>query len=361
VEAAALKSPPEWLEQWVLRLTPPGAREAVVGDLCETFSSPSQYAFEALRTVPFVIVSQMRRNANLPALMLQGFLVFVCLGGLAPAEPGHARGIRIAAPLLVVLGLLLQGAYQATGRPSARRAMMEAIAIPYCALLSSQIVTLGMAVMQHVGDDLLLWLRFGYLAPLMLPVLCLLRTALIVQRDGQRPFPADTVSRVDIESDYGQFAKRIRRRNRGEAVLLGVAALLAAFLLRLPPGIDATIGLVLLIVYGLAALYLLVEGAAPPLPEGADFLSLRALYAHELTRQQQLRRFLWWLWLAPVLIVTHAKLTAISFAASEQGATLLGSAAALLLCFFISALNREQGGWVQEKIGLLDRMRETQA
>jgi hypothetical protein len=361
MEAAALKSPPEWLEAWVLRLTPPGAREAVVGDLCETFSSPSQYAFEALRTVPFVIVSQMRRNANLPALMLQGFLVFVCLGGLAPAQPGPASWIRIAAPLLVVLCLLLQGAYQATGRPSARRAMMEAIAIPYCALLVSQIVTLGMAVMQHVGVDLLLWLRFGYLAPLMLPILCLLRTGLIVQRDGQRPFPADTVLKADIEVDYDRFAQRIRRRNHCEAALLGMAAVLGAFFLHLPAGIDATIGLALLAVYGLAALYLLLEGSAPRLPEGADFLSLRALYAHELARQQQLRRFLWWLWLAPVLIATQAKLTAVSFTAGGEAAGVLGSTAVILLCFFISALNREQGGWVQEKIGLLDRMQETQA
>jgi hypothetical protein len=36
----------------------------------------------------------------------------------------------------------------------------------------------------------------------------------------------------------------------------------------------------------------------------------------------------------------------------------MGAIGAALLCFLVTALNREHGGRVQEQIGLLDRMRE---
>jgi len=59
--------------------------------------------------------------------------------------------------------------------------------------------------------------------------------------------------------------------------------------------------------------------------------------------------------------MSHARLTTLSVSANGEAVRLLGSTAVIILCFFISALNREQSGWVQEKIGLLDRMRETRA
>jgi len=75
MEAARLSEPPDWLERIVLVAIPPAAREGVAGDLWETYCSPRQYAAEALRTVPFVIASQVRRNLNLPAILLQAALI----------------------------------------------------------------------------------------------------------------------------------------------------------------------------------------------------------------------------------------------------------------------------------------------
>src|SRR5476651_1637199 len=100
---AALKRPPEWAERLVLLATPPACREAVVGDLCETYISAPLYAREAFRSIPFVIVSQMRRNANWPLLGLQAFLIFVCLGGFSVA---HAGWVQLVLPLMAVLVLL---------------------------------------------------------------------------------------------------------------------------------------------------------------------------------------------------------------------------------------------------------------
>ena len=76
MEGAALNTPPEMLDRVVRLLIPPAAREAVVGDLWETYRSPSQYAGEALRTVPYVVFSQMRRYFNLPVLLLQAILPY---------------------------------------------------------------------------------------------------------------------------------------------------------------------------------------------------------------------------------------------------------------------------------------------
>ena len=103
MEAARLSEPPDWLERIVLLAIPPAAREAVAGDLWETYRGPRQYAAEALRTVPFVVASQIRCNLNLPAILLQGALIFIFLGG------------PVALILLPVL--LLRSAYQQTSRP----------------------------------------------------------------------------------------------------------------------------------------------------------------------------------------------------------------------------------------------------
>ena len=156
MEAAALSGPPAWLERIVLRAIPPAAREAVAGDLWETYCTPRQYASEALRTVPLVITSQMRRNLNLPALMLQAALVFVCLG--------------IWAALLLLPVLMLRDAYQATARPCPRRAIREAI------LLSSGVMVLLLLLMSTrfalgSGVDHFTWLSLFLLGLLLSPLL----------------------------------------------------------------------------------------------------------------------------------------------------------------------------------------------
>jgi hypothetical protein len=256
--------------------------------------------------------------------------------------------------ILAVLGLLLRSAYQTVGRPSTRRAMIETIIVAYGALAYAQGAMLGMTVMNRMPHPTLLGMQFGFLVPLVPPLLCLFRTGLIIKGDGSGAFPAHTVSRDDVINDHAQFAQRISRRNRREAIALCLAALAGLVLLRAAPLPYAPISLLLVFAYVLAAYYLTGDGAVQAFPAGADFLSLRALYVHELARQQQLRRFLSWLWLAPMLIALRAALTL----TGQPAAIVIGSATAILLCFIISALNREHRGWVQEKIGVLDRMPE---
>lgn len=336
MEAAGVSGPPEWLERIVLLAIPPAAREAVTGDLWETYRTPDQYAAEALRTVPFVIASQMRRNLNLPTLMLQGALIFICLGG--------------PATLILLPALMLRSAYQATTRPGPARVFREAI------LLSCGVMALLFMIMSsrfpfapHAGVDHFTWLSLFLLNLLLSPFLCMLRAGLIMQGDRCMPLTASELPREELARGYRAFLQGVLCRNLLEAVALAVMAVSGFFL-------SWNIALIGLFVLG--AFYLLLDAAPRALPAAGDFVSLRARYQWDLAHQQQLRRFLRWLWFAPVLVALHARLAADGLAAGQPLKAMLDCVAAAVLCFLVTALNREHGGRAQEQIGQLDRIRE---
>lgn len=338
MEAAALNPPPVWLEKIVLRLIPPCAREAVAGDLCETYASPRQYAAEALRTVPLVVLSQIRRNLNIPVLLLQISLVCFCLGA--------------AAALALLPVLMLRDAYQETSRPCPRRAMRTAILIASAALMFLQVASMNMKTAISFGMDRTTWMTLLFVGPMLSPLMGLLRTGLIVDGDRRAWIGAWDQSADDLAQNYRAFARRARWHNIVEGAALAVVAGFAFFTL------PATFAIALTGLYLLVAFYLLLDGAPRALPGAGDFVSLRALFQRELMRRQQLRRFLWWLWFTPALAALHVRMIEGWLAAGKPILAAFGSIAALLLCFLVVALNREYGGRVREQVGLLDRMRE---
>jgi len=333
---ATLNEPPPWLEQMVLLAIPPAARESVAGDLWETYQSPHQYAAEALRTVPFVVLSQMRRNLSPLALMLQGALIFLCLGG--------------PATLVFLPFLMLRDAYQPVTRPTPRRAIREAI------LLSSWAMVLLFLFMAHhppfpvrAGVDPFTWLSLFLAALFLSPFLCLFRAGLIMQGDRRMPLAADNLSKDALAGAYQTFLKTAFCRNVLEGTALAFAAIAGFFF---------TWNVLLIGLFVLAAVYLLLD-TIPRVASAGDFVSLRAQYQRELLRQEQLRRALRWLWFAPVLVTLQARLAITATDAQDMVIALLNGVAAAILCFLVAALNREFGGRVQEQIGLLDRMRES--
>jgi hypothetical protein len=333
--------PPEWLEKAVLASIPPQARESVAGDLWETYQGPWQYAAEALETVPFVIFSQMRRNLNLPALMLQGALIFICLGG--------------PATLLLLPPLMLRCAYQPVTRPCPRRAIREAVLLSAGAMvLLLMIMSIKSPFPVHTGVDSFTWLSLFLAALFLSPFLCLFRAGLIMQGDRATP-PGDAeVPKDALARDFENFQQRVFCRN----LLEGMALVLAA-----ASGFFFAWNALLVGLFILAALYLMME-SAPNLSQAGDFISLRARYQQELARHEQLRRFLRWLWFAPVLLALHARLSddgVQGVTAGRPVSGLLDCVAVAILCFLVMALNREHGGRVQEQIGRLDRVRERRA
>ena len=333
MEAAALNAPPPLLERIVTILVPPRAREAVVGDLCETYASPKAYALEALRTVPFVIASQARRNLNLPVLMLQA--------GLALFFFGPSAALALAALLTIA------EAYRQAERPCPRRAIRETLVVALTVVLVLQVM--GVAATRLPGRDDAAWMTLYFLGPMISPLLCFLRTGLIVDAD-RHPAPATPdQSAQELAAAYRGFANRAQRRNFAEAAALVLAAVALLWQGAMPA---------LVLGFALAPLYLAMEGAARALPVRADFIAVRLLYQQELARQQQLRRFLWWLWCTPVLLALHGRMIEAGTATGRPLLIVLGGVAALLVCFLVSALNREQDGRLQEEIRQMDRMRE---
>lgn len=67
---------PPKLEAAVQFLLPPACREEVLGDLCEKYTGPGQYIGLAMRVVPFVIASRIRRTTDAQVLLMEALLVY---------------------------------------------------------------------------------------------------------------------------------------------------------------------------------------------------------------------------------------------------------------------------------------------
>lgn len=328
----AALNPPEKLERIVLALIPPCAREAVAGDLCETYENPRQYLREALRTVPFVVASQARRNLNLPVLLLQTALLWWLAGGFVTA---------LALPLLV-----LREAWRPLARPDPVRAIRATMAVALLAMVFVQHLSFDNGVMRQMGLNYSAWISLYFFGFMVAPLLCALRTGVIVSGD-RAPAP-DALTLAALALDYRAFARRVRRRNWIEAGALALTAMIMAALSAQP---------ILIALFALACVWLAMPGMAASAPRDADFASLRAHYIQELDRQQQQRRFLLLLWFAPVLVFLHDQ--ALSHA--HAMAAMMAAASLILLGFLVAALNRERIGRAQEDIGALERMREATA
>jgi len=72
--------PPVLIDAVVRALIPPACREHVIGDLWERYRSPRQFVLDAVRTIPFVVASQIRRTSTLAGIVIHTFILFVSLG-----------------------------------------------------------------------------------------------------------------------------------------------------------------------------------------------------------------------------------------------------------------------------------------
>ena len=353
-----LKGPPPLLERLVLFLIPPAARETVAGDLCELYQSPEAYMVGAARAVPFVIASQIRRNLNVPALLMQGFIVFSCCTSLLITEgdrsaPGHAAALTVA----ILSMLLVFNAYQGNEAPPARWAILEAIAVSASVMAYSLVVYSSLRASHLISSDQFSASLYSWLIlPFAMPTLAGLRAAMIVTREKWERGLANEMSSQELVTQYAGFERSARHRNRFDIGLLllvaGAFTCLQVFV-ALPFG---TIASGIVIIYAVSAAYLSLHGATQTLPDKVDFLSLRNIYQYELGRQHQLRSFIMWLWPAPVLFAFHA--SALSAGVSPSMPMMYAAIATIFLCFLVASANRERKGQVQELGGLLCRMRE---
>ena len=333
MEAAALNLPP-WLEKLVMVLIPPGVREEVMGDLHESCATPRQYADEALRIAPFVIASQMRRNLNLPTLMVQWSLLFYALGG--------------SMALAALPMLLLWDTYRPRTRPSPRDALRGALLVSFGGVILILLVPalLGMgfdlAAARHASGLMAVFI----LGMPLSPVVGAFRACLIVGNDRRGVWDGTDLSMAELSDLRQSFLRRVRRSYLIEGGILVLAG--AGWLMLIPGELS---GVALAAVYGTTALFVLTESVSRT-ELRPDFVSLRAGYGRELARRQHLRRFLWWLWVTPALVGLRL------LTAAGQLTVMQCSFAAMLLCFLVATLNREGEGRMRELVDALERARE---
>lgn len=115
--------PPQMIEKVVGVLLPPACREEVLGDLHERYAGRRPYLAEAVRTVPLVILSRIRRTTDPGLLLLEAMALYLSLvlgvrvfGDPAFLEQPQAY-FRLAFPVLVaLLALVLVDAYASRSR-----------------------------------------------------------------------------------------------------------------------------------------------------------------------------------------------------------------------------------------------------
>ena len=122
--AVMRRSPGKSAAALVAIFLPPACREEVLGDLHERYRGPLQYGLDALRTLPWVIASRMRRTADPEALLMQAFVAYLSFLGAAWLSDGmfpHDRWVllRLAVPVgALLLGSMIEDAYANPGQRS---------------------------------------------------------------------------------------------------------------------------------------------------------------------------------------------------------------------------------------------------
>ncbi len=157
--------PPAALESVVGFFLPPLTHEHVLGDLAERHASSGQCLLDALRTVPAVVISQIRRTSYFPLWPLIGVALTIAFG--RGAEDWWPRAVIPA--VITLLAFMFRDAYRVPDLKRPRRKGFVDVAIVAAAVLAAQA---GLALWQP--EWLITWagLRGGALA---LAVLYLLR------------------------------------------------------------------------------------------------------------------------------------------------------------------------------------------
>ena len=111
--------PPTLIEAIVGRLIPPASREHVLGDLRERCRSTPQFLGDAIRTLPFVVASQLRRASDRLLILMQGYTLFLVFRpqrfSSATFDQIWGLALPIAAALLM---LALRDAYARVAQDS---------------------------------------------------------------------------------------------------------------------------------------------------------------------------------------------------------------------------------------------------
>lgn len=139
------------IESIVGILIPPACREEVLGDLCERNHTAVGFVLDAFRTVPAVIVSQIRRTSDTRLLAVNIVVLYFAFFSAAwsSARPFLNEPwsfVRLAIPCAAaLLALILDDAYTKPGSNS-RAVLIRGLLIAAASVLISQAAIGGLAL-----------------------------------------------------------------------------------------------------------------------------------------------------------------------------------------------------------------------
>jgi hypothetical protein len=127
------QGPPKAIEAVVALLIPPARREEVLGDLHERYHGAAAYLLDASRTVPHVVVNQVRRKAKPRLVISEAFALYLAF---TIASPGSitsclhkATAVPCAIVSLIALAVLaLMDAYVQPGGRTEKRLGLQSLA-----------------------------------------------------------------------------------------------------------------------------------------------------------------------------------------------------------------------------------------
>lgn len=276
-------------------LTPPANREEFLGDLAERDLPTGRYVREALRALPFLVFSRIRRTTNpVGALVIGAFMWFAMFWG--PQQPHPLAGLI---PTLVVLAAFaLCDAYRSPAAFSrwARACLVDIVlvglAVLACqgvlALLAPQMLLKPMTLMVGV--------------PVGLGILCLIRMQ-FPSGFHQPPsaLRARELTAGALRAEIDAFEGVVRRAIRIELTACLIVAACLAALLWAPAALFGRVGNALTLAGLLfVAWFLWRHGRVRPVPPEAGFEEMKTAYSAELVRRTRLSRTYFWWYLLPI-------------------------------------------------------------
>ena len=114
-----MPAPSRFVESLVGFVIPPSCREEILGDLHERYESAAQYLFAALCVVPFVILSRIRRTADLQLVLLEGISTYSgFLGAALITRTAMDPGLLAVPAVIAVLATRVADAYTKSYGPA---------------------------------------------------------------------------------------------------------------------------------------------------------------------------------------------------------------------------------------------------
>ncbi len=282
--------PPTLIDTVVRLSIPAPCREHVIGDLWERYRTPGSFLLDAVRTVPFIVVSQVRRSSMIGSVLIHAFVLVV---GFAAGAGNFSSAL--APVTAALLGFVLRDAYKSTVSLSARQILRD-LAVVAGFVAASQIVV------ALVTPDLLLSVRALAGGAVAFGMTFCLR----LQNPGiGSPQPRQALAQAPASFDVLVTEVRMHERLgvRAIRIEMGAGIVLAAFFLI--PSFNATnwalrVGWLLASAYGLYVAAVVSRHRPRRMPDGLGFTASLEFYRAALERQHRVIRTMWLWYLMPL-------------------------------------------------------------